>query len=204
MKQFIVALPYVLVSILVGTATFLIGRYLFPFQGGDKETLTSRSIVQSIAKQGFLVTQTVIAEQKVSYTVDKGSDWSNFWWGHEVTARATTSTAYGIELGGLSDSAVIIYSLSNQVCFQYPKAMIQSTALVSEIEVEAKSGILKKLLASDTNNDYNLALDMIKKEAIKSVDSTGTLEKDAYKQADIVVGFLLSKSGFTITDSCRN
>lgn len=204
LKRFIEIAPYVGAFILVTILSFLLGRYIFPKKASQQtEELTSRTILQSVSAQGFLVTQLVVGEQKVTYKIDKGTDWSNFWWGHEVTARATTSTAFGIDLARLQESGVHFSEATKTVCFEYPTPLIQSVSLVGDIEVKTQSGVLKKLFASDTGNDYNLALTLINDEARKAVSALTDAQKNSFTQADKLVGFLFAKSGVQVVSDCR-
>lgn len=204
MKKLLTVLPIVVSLLLVGIFGLLLGRYIFPdTRNKGQEVVTSRSIVQSISSQGFLVTQVIIAEHKVTHTVDKGSDWSNFWWGHRIVARATTATSVGIDLGKIDESMVKVDVSNRTVCFNYPAPSIQATSLNSEIEVETTSGLLKKIFASSANNDYNLALSLLKTDSEKTVASIASLNADVYKQADKTIGFMISKTAYSVIADCR-
>lgn len=203
MKQFFQALPYVVVGVFVGLFGFLLGRYVFPDDSRAEERVSSNTLVKEVTAQGFLVTQTIVAEQKVSYTVDNGSDWSNFWWGHEVTARATMQTTYGVDLGKLKESDIYVNDANKTVCFAYPANEIKSIALAGEIEVATKSGIFKKLFSSDTNGDYNRAFELLRNEAQRSVGLIESLPKDSYAQADKTLSLLLVKTGYEVASDCR-
>jgi hypothetical protein len=204
MKQFFQSMPYFFVGFIIVVFGFLLGRYMFPNTArNSSETVSTRSIVQSISSQGFLVTQMIIAEHKVSYKVDKGSDWSNFWWGHLITARATTATSFGIDLAKLDESMVNVDSVNRNICFEYPTPAIQSSSLSGEIEVETSSGLFKRIFASDANNDYNLALSLLKEESEKAVTAMESAKIDAYKQADKTIAFMLNSTEYSVIDDCR-
>ena len=49
-------------------------------QGGSKEVVSAKIIVDKINNEAFILTKTVFISQDVTITIDQGSDWSNFWW----------------------------------------------------------------------------------------------------------------------------
>lgn len=196
-------IPYLLIAILFFSFGFLLGRYVFPFQTTDNKVVTSQSILQSVASQGFLVTQTVVSEQKANYKIDKGSAWSNFWWGHEVQARATMQTSVGVDLAPMVATDIIVDAAAKTVCFKYGKPLIHDTSLVGDIEVSATSGVLKKVFDDNTNSDYNLALTLLKDAAQKATIAVSNLESESYKNADRTLSFVLTKTDFSISSECR-
>ncbi len=172
-------------------------------QKSDVPEVSTQAILQSVSAQGFLITQTVISSQDVTYTVDQGSDWSNFWWGHEITAEATMQSHIGIDLSQMSEKDVVADSRTKTVCFRYPTPEIKETVIIGDIEVMTKSGILKKLLASDTNNDYNIALAQLKTNAQKAAATLPNMSGEAFANADKVLSFIVSETGYRVAPECR-
>jgi len=203
MKTFFKLLPTIVVGLILGVLGLLVGRYVFPEGKEEKTVITSRSILKEISAQGFLVTHTILSEEKVSQKIDKGSEWSNFWWGHEVESRATMQVSYGIDLTELTEDKIHIDEKAKTFCIVYSSPVIHSVSLIGEIEVEQKSGVLKKLFLQDDNKDYNLALELLNDEAKTGIAEIDGIEDSAKKQADSTVSFILSQAGYTVIDDCR-
>lgn len=203
MKTLIKAIPYLLLAVLMATFGLLIGRYVIPDNGEPEVNITSQTILQKISTQGFLVTHTVVSEQKIINEVDQGSDWSNFWWGHEIEARATLQTTYGIDLSELIVEDIFLNATDKLICIKYPTPSINSTSLVGDIEVEQTSGVLKKLLDTDNNKDYNLALSLLTEKAEDSVSQVVGIDENSYIQADKTFSIIAAEFDYQMSGFCR-
>jgi hypothetical protein len=188
---------FVLIGVILG---MILGWYIFTPKTMPTPAITSKSIVDSIVSKGTLITQTVFINQTASTKVDKGSDWSNFWWGYEVDSQAEMRADIGIDLSKLGNQDVIVNQANKTVCIKYPKAEIVN---VTDIQVETKSGILKQILDSNTNKDYNLALSQLKDSATSAINEKPELFSDATVSADRTISFLLNNTGYTVTQECR-
>lgn len=202
LKILVKYLPVVALCILIAVASFLIGRYMFPFVGGPKEKLDTHAIFEEIVEQGTIVTHSVMINQKVVRTVDQGSEWSNFWWGHEVTAEALLRVQIGISMEGLKESDIVIDQTMKTICVKYPDPKIIAITTESPIDVSTKSGLLKRLVASDTNSDFNNALTDLKAEAQRSVENSVIMQETG-DSADKVLGYVLLPTGYSLINSCR-
>lgn len=173
-------------TFVITTITFLFGILLGIILGiiigvnvnkpkNKTEVITSQTVLEKIKDQAFLITHTIISDQETNIEIDNGSNWSNFWWGHEITAKATMQTDIGIDLSEIREEDITINNEDKIVYLNIPEAEIHNISLKGDIEVSTKSGILKKLLASNDNEDYNLALDRLEEDTEEAILSENEL-----------------------------
>lgn len=191
---------FLLVGIIIG---LLVGWFFFSPKTQEKEVITSRTVLEKVSTKGMLVTQSVIVDQKAIIKVDQGSEWSNFWWGYEVNARANMKVDVGVDLSKLREDDIIVNSLEKTVCFRYPNAEITSVTIEGDIEAETKSGILKRIIDSNSTRDYNLALNKLKEEVSKNVESQDEIMKNARNAADNSLAILFYGTDFKTVNTCR-
>lgn len=195
-RYLIIALLFLLIGVIVGLGGGV--RFLCPKYDQEQITITPQTIMQELADQSFLITKSVILLEEVEIDVDKGSDWSNFWWGHEITASAPVTVDLGIDLNKLSSNDISVNQTNKTITFYLPPAEIYNSSLAGDIEVSTKSGILKKLLDSDDNEDYNLALKELTQQAEKAVKDNDHLLEVAQEDAQKTFEMLLKDLEYTI------
>lgn len=193
-----------LVFFLVGVvAGLLIGWFFFAPKVQEKEVITSRTILDKVSQKGMLITRSVLLDQKATIKVDQGSDWSNFFWGQEINARANMKVDIGVDLAKLKEDDIVINKTAKTVCFKYPNAEISSVQIEGDIEATTKNGIFKQLLDSNANRDYNNALNKLKEEATRSIGSRDDLLKEARDSSDTTLSVLLAGTEYQVETSCR-
>lgn len=190
----------VLIVVAVGISMFLAGQ---AFQRSSErqmreQTITAQTIVNRIQEQAFLVTKTVYIDQQSEIVIDRGSDWSNFWWGQTITAEGLIRTDVGVDLSKLTSENVKVDHEQKTITIQLPAAEILDSSLSGEIEVVTKSGILKKLLLNDTNADYNLALSQLTTDAMTAVNADETLFVEARNTTINMLELLLAETGYEV------
>lgn len=190
----------VLIVVAVGISTFLAGQ---AFQRSSErqmreQTITAQTIVNRIQEQAFLVTKTVYIDQQSEIVIDRGSDWSNFWWGQTITAEGLIRTDVGVDLSKLTSENVKVDHEQKTITIQLPAAEILDSSLSGEIEVVTKSGILKKLLLNDANADYNLALSQLTTDAMTAVNADETLFVEARNTTINMLELLLAETGYEV------
>lgn len=169
-------------------------------QGNEKEEITSTIVIERIQNQAFLITRTVITDQDTKIKIDQGSAWSNFWWGHEITAEGTVQVDVGLDLSGLTEEDIQVDDTSKVIKINLPKAEVYDSSLEGEIDVTTKSGILKKLLTTDTNEDYNLAMALLTTQAEESVSQDDKLLEEAQSSALSTLEAIFKDTGYTVTN----
>jgi hypothetical protein len=138
------------------------------------QKITSQTILRTLQDKGFLVTQNYTLNQKVTIDKNTGVFWKDFFWGQEITASAVVKINSGVDLRKL---AVEDIQLSNkQVKLTLPPIEIQSTEIISDIELQNSQGILKKIFNNE--DGYNTALGLIKEQA-----QTAASQEDLIKEA---------------------
>lgn len=162
----------------------------------EKEVVTTATVLDTLQDQSFLVTRTLILDQEVEVKIDQGSAWSNWWWGHEVTAEGLMQIDIGVDLAKISEEDIQIDKDNKQIKVVLPESEIYDVSLDGPIEVKTKSGILKKLFDSDDNEDYNLALTELKTQAENSVKSDEKLLSQARTDTLKTLNILLGDTGY--------
>jgi len=164
----------------------------------EKIIINSELVVERIKEQSFLITRTVISDQEVQIKVDQGSSWSNWWWGYEVTAKGLMQVDVGVDISKITEEQIEVDDENKIIYINFPEAEIYETSLKGTIEVSAKKGLLKRILDSDTDEDYNLALDHLKMAAEDGVSQDQELMQEAQNSALSTLQVLLSDTEYTV------
>jgi hypothetical protein len=192
----VVAITSLLLGVIIG---LVIGIKVNSKQNNKVEKITSTTVLTRINDQAFLVSKSIISDQTVQIKVDQGSSWSNFWWGHEITAEAYIQVDLGTDFSKITESDIQIDDQNKTIKIKLPESQVYNSSLKSDIQVSTKSGILKKLFASDTNQDYNLALSELTKQAESAVKQDNDLLKDAKNASLNTLQAIFKDTGYTIS-----
>jgi hypothetical protein len=195
----IIALTF---GFLVGTITGLIIGVKISKKSPDTEmeTISATVVLDKIQDQAFLVTRTIITDQEIQIEIDQGSAWSNFWWGHEITAEGVVQIDVGLDLSRLSEEDIEVDNETKTIIIDLPSAEVYDSSLKGDIDVSTKSGILKKLLATDNNEDYNLAMAELTSQAEEAVAQDEELLEEAQSSALSTLQVILKDTGYTLTE----
>ena len=193
---FVVAITSLLLGVIIG---LVIGIKVNSKQNNKIEKITSTTVLTRINDQAFLVSKSIISNQTVQIKVDQGSSWSNFWWGHEVIAEGLIQVDVGTDFSKIEDRDIQIDNSSKTILIKFPDPQVYNSSLKSDIKVSTKSGILKKLFASDTNQDYNLALSELTKQAENGIKQDTNLMNDAKTASLNTLQAIFKDTGYTIS-----
>jgi hypothetical protein len=142
------------VSVLIGG---LLGGYLTWRLTAPKDVrpeISSEVILQALTSQGFLVTQSIISDQKVTIDRQSGNVFRDFFLGQTITARGTMEANLGIDLTELSSEDVLVSD--EKILVRIPDVRLFNTRLIGDVEVENAQGIIKRLFQPD--DGYNESL----------------------------------------------
>lgn len=196
---FLTAMISALIGLLAGiTIGIIVGIRIEKNENEEQEVITSTVVLDRIKDQSFLVTRTVVTDQKATIKIDQGSDWSNFWWGHEITAEGLMQVDVGVDLTKIGENDIIVNNSAKTISIKLPESEIYDSSLKGEIQVTTKSGILKKLLASDNNEDYNLALSELTKSAKESIEGNSELLEEAQMSALSTLEVILKDTDYKV------
>ncbi len=160
--------------------------------------ISSRQVLEKISDRYFVVTKTVFLDQKTTITVDEGSAWSNFWWGQTIEAQALIRLDIGVDLSGLSEEDIFVNKKDGVITMQIPGPTVLDASLSGDIDVQNSQGVLKKLLDSDTNADYNTALDRLIEDATATVQQDTNLFEDSKADAVRILELVVDDLGYSI------
>lgn len=167
---------------------------------GEEMKVTQTTVLEKLQDQAFLVTRTVIADQQVEINIDQGSAWSNFWWGHEVVAEAKMQVDIGVDFLEVEKGDVSVDKSKKIIKIDLPNGEIYNTSVASKIEIETKSGVLKKILDNDKEEDFNLALSALTEAAEDSVSGDVKLMNEAEKAAFKILQSIFKDTGYKVEE----
>ncbi len=161
--KFYITIALIIIVFIVGLA---LGYYIFkpvPYQA----QVTSQIILQSLQSRGFLVTESILADQKVTIENKTGSIWKDIFLGQTITASAIMKANLGIDLNKLTEKDVSLKN--NKAIITLPAIELQSVELASDINLDNNQGIIKRIF--DNDDGYNQALEQLRKQAETSAMS---------------------------------
>lgn len=206
MEKIKTKLIYLLVTILflivLMSVCFITGIYIqrnkLDDGSGDSKEVTSQIIVDKINDEAFVVSRTIFLDQKAEVVIDKGSGWSNFFWGQTINTEALVRVDLGVDYSKIDEESIDIDSNKKTITIKLPAAEVLDTSVSGDIQVETSNGLFKYLFDNDPNQDHNLATEELIDQAIKAIDEDTELLKDARKDSAKVLELVLKDLGYTI------
>lgn len=187
------------VALLLFSVAVLLTVFLVAIrQFGPETRITSTSVLERVQEQYFVVTKTVVVDQNTKIVVDEGSAWSNFLWGQEIEAEALIRLDIGVDLSELTEDDIIIDQRRKTITIDLPAAEILDASQFGDIEVNSRSGILKFLLDRDPNEDHNLSLDQLIRDAKASVLTDATLFEEAKQNSANLLQLIVENLGYEL------
>jgi uncharacterized protein DUF4230 len=183
--KYYISFIFIIIIFLVGLG---FGYYWFSPEPFQKE-VTSQVILESLQSRGFLVTETVLADQKVVIENKTGSIWKDFILGQKITASAIMKTSLGVDLDKLSEKDIVIKG--KKAVITLPQVELQSVELSSDINLDNSQGIIKRIF--DNDDGYNQALVQLRKDAesaAMSQDLQELAQENAQKEIERLIRFL--------------
>lgn len=176
---------------LILTGIFLINWISQPKEVVEVTEVDSRTVIEEISDQYFVVTKTLLLNEEVEIVVDEGSSWSNIWWGDQINAEADMRVDIGVDMTDLTDEDINIDQESRVITINVPDAEVLTVSLNGEIEVTSEKGIIRRFFQNDSNRDYNLALEQLRNEASESAlsreDVVVQAQEDSVRVLDLII-----------------
>lgn len=166
----IIAIIGILIGMLIGL------RFLCPKE--KEESLTSRTVLERVSEQAFLVTRSVVVNQEANKTVENGSWWSELWYKDEVRAQAIIEADIGVDLSKLEEEDITVDKDDKILKITLPETEVRNVSLKDDIRLETESGIITAF-TRDKDDDYNEAIKKLKDEVKKSVEEDTELNEEA-------------------------
>ncbi len=185
------AIAIIILIIVIFVGGLGIGYFLFKPAPAVK--VTSQVVLESLQSRGFLVTQSILAEQKITIENKTGNLWNDLIWGQKITASALMKTSLGVDLAKLSQDNIKVSG--NQITITLPAVEVQSIELASDINLDNNQGILKTLL--DNNDGYNDALTQLRSQAQQAAtveDVQTKARQGAEQEISRLIKFLLPQA----------
>ncbi|MFQ5493027.1 MAG: DUF4230 domain-containing protein [Candidatus Dojkabacteria bacterium] len=186
----------VLCSVIAGGIIF---RPTIQEKPEEARQITSQVIVEKISSEAFVVTKTVFLDQKATIKIDKGSDWSNFWWGQEIKAEGLVRIDAGVDYSKLTKDQIIVDNENRTIQIDLPAAEILGASVNGDIEVETTNGLLRFLFANDPNQDFNLARQELIKQGRGAVNGDFGILNEARDDAVKVIDLVLGDLGYAVS-----
>lgn len=190
-------LVIILIILLLGI--FLTGIFFEKYTSNPaRQKLTSVMVVDRINEEAFLITRSVYLDQDIEIVVDAGSDWSNFWWGQTLQAKALVKISLGVDLQNITPDQIIVNELEKKITIDLPEPSIISKEIIGDIEVDNQQGLLKLLFDNDTNKDYNLAYSELTTQAEKAVEQKEELFMESKTEALKILELIFNDTGYSL------
>jgi len=189
-----IALLLIIVAIIAGS---FVGGILYDQHSQAVKSVDSLVILNKIEDEASLITKSIYINQKSVITVDQGSDWSNFWWGQTLTAEALMKVDVGVDYKKLSQTDIQVDQSQKVISITLPKSEVLNVAVDGKINVQNQAGLLKAIF-SDTNSDYNKALDQLKTDATTAVEQNTDLMTSAKTDSVSIIQLVLKDTGYTV------
>jgi hypothetical protein len=187
----------ILIILLLGI--FLSGIFFEKYTSNPaRQKLTSVMVVDRINEEAFLITRSVYLDQDIEIVVDAGSDWSNFWWGQTLQAKALVKISLGVDLQNITPDQIIVNELEKKITIDLPEPSIISKEIIGDIEVDNQQGLLKLLFDNDTNKDYNLAYSELTTQAEKAVEQKEELFMESKTEALKILELIFNDTGYSL------
>ena len=190
------ALVLVIVGVIVGS---FLGGVFYERNSQTVQTVNSIAILNKIENEAFVITKTVYLNQESTIKVDQGSDWSNFWWGQTITAKALMKVNVGVDFKKIKETDIVINNITKTIDIKLPSAEVLDVGLGGDISVNSQSGILKLIFDNNTNSDYNKALNQLKTDATAAAVADTQMFTDAKADSIKIIQVVLKDTGYTIT-----
>lgn len=186
------------VMIISSLATLLLTVIIHGANTKRAEEINSQVVLDRIEEQAFLVTKTIYLDEQVNIKVDQGSDWSNFFWGKEVTAEGLVRVDYGIDFDRLDSSDISINPNDSMITIKAKKPQVLDASLTNDLEIKDGSAILRRIFASDPNEDYKLAQKVLTDSARKSLSSEQKLNEKTVDSTEQLLNYLFQDFDYGI------
>lgn len=160
--------------------------------------ITSQTIIERIQHRAFLVTNSIISQEETQIVVDYNSDWSNFWWGKELTATANVQTDIGLDLTKLLEEDIAINHEEKTITITLPDPEVFNSSVVGDIDTTSSLGVFKKLFPDDPNDDYNLAKQQLTDQARAGVGGNEEYLASSKEAGANSISFLLDSFEYEI------
>ena len=142
------------IALLLGLGSGAMITYRLTHVSAPERSLNTQTILRALKPQGFLVTQSIISEQRVTIDKRSGNIFKDFFLGQTITARATMEANLGIDLMQLTENDITV--TDNRITIRIPEIRLFNTRLIGDVEVENSQGIIKRIFQPD--DGYNESL----------------------------------------------
>lgn len=156
------------------------------FHPKSSKEVTAQTVVTSLQSEGFLVTESYIANQQVNITHSTGSDFKDIFWKQAIKASANVKVNMGVDLGQLTQNNVQVND--KQITVRLPPVKINSTEILGDVLLQNNQGIFKKIF--DSNDGYNEAVSELKNQVEQAAQNM-EIQNDAKENTVRQIKYLL-------------
>ncbi|MBN1915462.1 DUF4230 domain-containing protein [Candidatus Dojkabacteria bacterium] len=189
-----------IITVILTISTLFFGILFFINNGKNREEInvTSRTIIERITDQYFIVTKTMVVDQESTINVNQGSSWSNFFWGQTIEAKGLIRIDIGVDLKDIPEKDIQINEADKTVIIKLPDATILDASQFGDIEVKSSKGVLKFLLDNDPNQDHNEALKQLTEDAKTAALSDQKVFDEARTSSIKLIEIIVKDLGYTV------
>ena len=170
----------------------------------ETRNINSDVVIDRIESQFFAVTRTVYSDQNLEIDIDRGSSWSNFWWGKSINAEARVRVDMGVDFKNLSTSDISVDDDKKEIIIITSGPEILNKSISDNLEIEVSGSMLTRIFARDYNKDYQLVSEELLDAAERAIVQDERLQQDAFIATEEALNYLFSDSGYQVKLEIRN
>lgn len=162
----------------------------------NKEVISSQIILDRIKDRYFLVTKTILADEKVEIIVNDTGGWKGLITGNKINAQGTVRADIGIDLDYFSANDIVIDHVNKNVVVYLPEARILDASIKNDIEVRTEKGLwtgIRDIFSGDKDEEYNRAARELISQAEKAIEKQSDVFMEARESGAKLVRLVIDK-----------
>ncbi|MFW5703174.1 MAG: DUF4230 domain-containing protein [Candidatus Dojkabacteria bacterium] len=184
----------IITTLLTILSVLLLDRLL----NSDGVEIESEVVFDRVTEQSFLVTTTVYTDQSAEIRIDEGTPWSNFFWGKTVVAEGSIRSDLGFDLSAIEEDQVEIDEGEKLITISGLDLELLDASVTSDLEIEERGSILRRLLKNERNEDFELAEEQLTAAAVRVVLEDEELVITAEENAEGLLSGLFIEEGYSV------
>jgi hypothetical protein len=178
------AFMIILAILLLGGGIWL--GWTLSHKGETTESVTTQTVVLSLQKQGFLVTQGYVTNERVTIDRTSGNPLKDFFFGQTIEAIGMVKVSSGVDLQKVTSTDVFVED--DRVTITLPPIETYGAEVLGDIVIVNKEGVVKRFV--DHDDGYNIAANELRLSALRAA-ATPLVREQAEKTTIEVIESLV-------------
>ncbi len=157
----------------------------------SESTITSNTVVTALQKEGFLVTQGYLTNERVMIGRSTGNPFKDFFFGQTIEALGMVRVSSGVDLKKVTSTDVLVEE--EKITVTLPPIETYGAEVMGDITVVNKEGVVKRVI--DHDDGYNVAANELRLVALRSATKPEVREQAEKTTQDLIQTLVESVSG---------